>query len=79
VTGTRVVFVPAYGGGHAGEVVLTLEIEGEVAENACVLDLLGRRQHGSADGALVDSVREFCRKRGIRFEPGPWRYGGGLV
>jgi hypothetical protein len=24
-------------------------------------------------------VREFCRKRGIRFEPGPWRYTGGLL
>ena len=29
--------------------------------------------------AVLDSVREFCRKRGIRFEPGPWRYRGGLV
>jgi hypothetical protein len=28
---------------------------------------------------VLDSVREFCRKRGIRFEPGPWRYRGGLV
>jgi acetyltransferase-like isoleucine patch superfamily enzyme len=79
VAGARVVFVPSYGGGHAGEVVLTLEVEGEVAENAAVLDLVGRQVHGSAAGAVVDSVREFCRKRGIRFEPGPWRYGGGLV
>ncbi len=30
-------------------------------------------------GCLLESVREFCRKRGIRFEPGPWRYKGGLV
>ncbi len=79
VEGTRVVFMPSYTGGHAGEVVLTLEVGVEVAENAAVLDLLGRRVHGTADGVVADSVREFCRKRGIRFEPGPWRYGGGLV
>jgi hypothetical protein len=34
--------------------------------------------HGSG-GVVLDSVREFCRKRGIRFEPGPWRYREGLV
>ena len=35
--------------------------------------------HGETGGVLCDSVREFCRKRGIRFAPGPWRYSGGLV
>jgi hypothetical protein len=44
-----------------------------------VLDLLARRAHGFRDGLVACSVREFCRKRGIRFEPGPWRYGGGFV
>jgi len=43
-----------------------------------VLDLLGRHVHGTG-GVVLDSVREFCRKRGIRFEPGPWRYPGGLI
>jgi hypothetical protein len=43
-----------------------------------VLDLLARRVHGSED-VVLDSVREFCRKRGIRLEPGPWKYPGGLV
>ena len=43
-----------------------------------MLDLLERRVHGSG-GVVLDSVREFCRKRGIRFEPGPWRYRGGLL
>jgi hypothetical protein len=28
---------------------------------------------------VLDAVREFCRKRGIRFEPGPWSYPGGLI
>jgi hypothetical protein len=40
-----------------------------------VLDLLGKRIDGEG-GVVLDWVREFCRKRGIRFEPGPWRYGG---
>jgi hypothetical protein len=28
---------------------------------------------------VLDSAREFCRKRGIRLEPGPWRYRAGLI
>ena len=51
---------------------------GEPADGVAVLDLLERRVHGSG-GVVLDSVREFCRKRGIRFEPGPWRYRGGLL
>jgi hypothetical protein len=34
--------------------------------------------HGSG-GVVLDSVREFCRKRGIKLEPGPWTYRGGLI
>ncbi len=53
----------------AGEtVVLTLELSGEPPEGCAVLDLLARRLHGEG-GVVLDSVREFCRKRGIRFEP----------
>jgi hypothetical protein len=59
-------------------VVLTLDVAGAVPTGTAVLDLLGRNVHGSG-GEVLDSVREFCRKRGIRFEPGPWRYGRGLV
>jgi hypothetical protein len=58
--------------------VLTLEASGDSPDGRAVLDLLGRRVYGEG-GVLLDSVREFCRKRGIRFQPGPWRYGGGLV
>jgi acetyltransferase-like isoleucine patch superfamily enzyme/glycine cleavage system H lipoate-binding protein len=50
----------------------------DVPSGVAVLDLLDRRIHGEA-GIVLDSVREFCRKRGIRLEPGPWRYRGGLV
>lgn len=59
--------------------VLTLELAGDPPADGAVFDLLGHRVHGDAGGVLADSVREFCRKRGIRFEPGPWRYTSGLV
>ena len=80
----RVTFAETVGSGTAvpvgdGEtVVLTLGASGETPAGCVVLDLLARRVHGDG-GVLTDSVREYCRKRGIRFEPGPWRYGGGLV
>jgi acetyltransferase-like isoleucine patch superfamily enzyme len=81
VNGTRVVFVPESAERvEPPAVVLVLEhLGGDPPDGVAVLDLLGRRVHGSADPAVLDSVREFCRKRGIRFEPGPWRYRGGLV
>ncbi len=59
-------------------VVLTLELAGPPPERCSVLDLIARQAHGPS-GLVLDSVRELCRKRGIRFEPGPWRYRGGLV
>ena len=62
-----------------GEViVLTLALAGDPPRGCAVLDLLARRVHG-AGGVVLDSVRELCRKRGIRLEPGPWRYRGGLI
>jgi acetyltransferase-like isoleucine patch superfamily enzyme len=79
IDGTRVAFAASYRGGvDAPAVVLTLDVRGDVPEGVAVLDLLARRAHGSG-GVVLDSVREFCRKRGIRFEPGPWSYPGGLV
>lgn len=79
----RVAFMPTFDPARDerrdGEsVVLTLDAHGEPADGVAVLDLLSRQLHGSG-GVVLDSVREFCRKRGIRFEPGPWRYPGGLV
>ena len=79
VEGTRVAFAQSYRGGvDAPAVVLTLDVRGEPPEGVAVLDLLGRHVHGGG-GPVLDSVREFCRKRGIRFEPGPWSYPGGLI
>jgi acetyltransferase-like isoleucine patch superfamily enzyme len=62
----------------AETVVLTLGLSGPPPGGVVVLDLLGRTIHGRG-GVVADSVREFCRKRGIRVAPGPWRYHGGLV
>jgi acetyltransferase-like isoleucine patch superfamily enzyme len=65
--------------GVSETVVLTLEHHAtSVPDDVVVFDLLERRVHGTGD-LVADSVREFCRKRGIRFEPGPWRYRGGLI
>jgi acetyltransferase-like isoleucine patch superfamily enzyme len=63
---------------EAETVLMTLDLAGDPPEGCAVLDLIGKRVHGEG-GVVLDSVREFCRKRGIRFEPGPWRYSGGLV
>jgi len=79
IDGTRVLFTPAYRGvGTAPSVVLTLELRGDVPDGVAVLDLLARQVHGEG-GEVLDAVRELCRKRGIRLEPGPWRYRGGLL
>jgi acetyltransferase-like isoleucine patch superfamily enzyme/glycine cleavage system H lipoate-binding protein len=79
VEGTRVAFTPSYRGGvDPPAVMLALEVKGDVPDGVAVLDLLARRVHGSG-GVVLDSVREFCRKRGIKLEPGPWKYPGGLV
>jgi acetyltransferase-like isoleucine patch superfamily enzyme len=79
IEGTRVAFVQSYRGGvDPPAVVLALDVRDDVPEGVAVVDLLGRRVHGSG-GVVLDSVREFCRKRGIRLEPGPWSYPGGLI
>ena len=59
-------------------VVLTLALAGDPPAGCAVLDLLARRVYGEG-GVVLDSVRELCRKRGIRLEPGPWRYRSDLV
>jgi acetyltransferase-like isoleucine patch superfamily enzyme/glycine cleavage system H lipoate-binding protein len=79
VEGTRVAFAQSYRGGIAAPaVVLALDVRGDVPDGVAVIDLLGRRVLGTG-GVVLDSVREFCRKRGIKLEPGPWAYPGGLI
>jgi acetyltransferase-like isoleucine patch superfamily enzyme/glycine cleavage system H lipoate-binding protein len=79
IKGTRVSFAPSYRGGvEAPAVVLALDVKGEVPDGVAVIDLRERTLHGTG-GVVLDSVREFCRKRGIKLEPGPWSYPGGLI
>jgi acetyltransferase-like isoleucine patch superfamily enzyme len=79
IAGTHVLFTPSYRGVAATPaVVLALEVQGDVPDDVAVVDLLARRVHGSG-GEVLDAVRELCRKRGIRLEPGPWRYRGALL
>ena len=79
VDSVRVLFTPAFRQAvPAPAVVLTLEVHAEPPEGVTVLDLVARRVHGSG-GEVLEAARELCRKRGIRFEPGPWRYRGRLL
>ncbi len=79
VEGTQVLFTPAFrGADRAPAVVLTLDVRGDVPDGVAVIDLVARQVHGKG-GVVLDAVRKFCRKRGIKLEPGPWRYPGGLV
>jgi len=43
-----------------------------------IMDLLAKKLVGSC-GIFGESTREFLRKRGIRLQPGPWRYQGGVI
>ncbi len=56
-------------------VVLTFAEEeiSSLAPSATIFDLAGSRVYGKQD-ALSDDVREFCRRRGIRFRPYAWRH-----
>jgi acetyltransferase-like isoleucine patch superfamily enzyme len=81
-TGESIRFVPEWNAaaisGADRTVVLTFAEEeiSTVTPPTTVFDLNGSRVHGKQD-ALSDEVREFCRRRGIRFRPFAWRYGVG--
>ena len=79
VEGVRVLFTPSFREAVTSPaVVLTLAALAEPSEGVAVLDLVARRVLGSG-GEVLEAARELCRKRGIRFEPGPWRYRGRLL
>jgi hypothetical protein len=59
-------------------IVWTFATETAPSSGASVFNLLEKTVHGPG-GIFEDSAREFLRKRGIRFQPGPWRYRRGLV
>ena len=64
VDGVTVAFAPTFTEASPEAVVLTLEVQAEPPEGVAVLDLLERACTGPAE-CVLDSVREFCRKRGI--------------
>lgn len=80
--GRAVCFAPAWplreGMAYRRLVLLTFcEEENLQPPSGCtVFDLGGARVVGVQD-VLSDEVREFCRRRGIRFRPFAWRYGVG--
>jgi acetyltransferase-like isoleucine patch superfamily enzyme len=60
-------------------VVWTFSPLNDALPSDCIfMDLLGKRIQGGG-GIFARTAREFLRKRGIRLEPGPWRYTGGLI
>ena len=69
-------FQPA---GEDESIVWTLSnLGGNPPGASSVMELLAKRFSGEA-GVFAETTREFLRKRGIRLEPGPWRYSGGLL
>jgi len=80
--GESIRFLPEWDGtaisGSDRTVVLTFANEEihTVAPSATVFDLNASRVYGKQD-ALSDDVREFLRRRGIRFRPFAWRHGVG--
>jgi acetyltransferase-like isoleucine patch superfamily enzyme len=70
--------LPEAGAAAAERVVLVLHGARRVPGAVAVVDLLGRHVHGEG-GVLLETVREFLRKRGIRCTPLPWRYRDGLI
>jgi hypothetical protein len=56
----------------------TFATASSVPQGCTVFNLLAKQVQGNG-GVFAESAREFLRKRGIRCEPGPWRYSGGLI
>lgn len=82
VDGASIRFQPEGGGSReaGGRRVIVLTFGGadarDLAAGVTLFDLAAGRVVGPQD-ALSDEVREFCRRRGIRFRPYAWRYGAG--
>jgi len=60
-------------------VVWTFEGDEGIVGECTQMNLLSKTIAGRNGGFFVETTREFLRKRGIRLEPGPWRYAGGLI
>jgi acetyltransferase-like isoleucine patch superfamily enzyme len=79
--GQAVVFAPAWPAAlpEVKRTVVLCFVDGElpaVPPNITLFDVQGSRVAGVQD-RFSDAVREFCRRRGIRFRPFAWRHGVG--
>jgi acetyltransferase-like isoleucine patch superfamily enzyme len=59
-------------------VIWTLKSLASPLPRHTIFDLLAKKIEGEG-GIFAESAREFLRKRGIRCQPGPWRYRQGLI
>ena len=69
-------------GSFDSSVIWTLQSFTMTPSNCFVVDLKAKTIRGPVNGEtniFADSAREYLRKRGIRCEPGPWRYAEGLI
>ena len=67
------------GGGEDERVIWTFDAAGGSVPAGCtIMDVLHKRLTGQG-GLFAETAREFLRKRGIRLQPGPWRYRRGLI
>jgi acetyltransferase-like isoleucine patch superfamily enzyme len=80
----QLVFAETYTGGVIGLascdqcILWTLRGSASPPRGCALFDLLAKTVEGES-GVFVDTTREFLRKRGIRFQPGPWRYRHGFI
>lgn len=59
-------------------IIWALETRAGPTRASTLINLLAKTIEGPT-GIFLDSTREFLRKRGIRCQPGPWRYKKGLL
>ena len=75
-----VVYLPRYvaGSEHEGKIVLTFFVPDEIDADGveCVLFDLKKLEIYGVQNEVSDEVRNFLRRRGIRFKPIYWRYIG---
>jgi hypothetical protein len=70
----RFAYLPEYGGTPKNPVTLTFKVISQsVPEGFTVFDLNEKQVFGLQD-RYTDEVRNFFRKRGVRFKPHLWRY-----
>jgi acetyltransferase-like isoleucine patch superfamily enzyme len=68
------VYEPAYDGRGGVHVVLTFQMNAEAAPDGTTVFDFGRKRIVGPQNRYTDEIRNFFRKRGVRFAPYAWRY-----